>query len=134
MNTTQTVRTFADLKPGDSVFVVHQLRRGKSERKTLAATVEKVGRKYIHIQDGWFCEKFCKLTGRSAHSDCRTRSNGYGFDVYLCEADYLQEQHQQNEAVRLKTRLITGSWKELRKFDPNVVDAIHKTLDDYGVE
>lgn len=40
------MKTLRDLKPGDTVFVVHQLRRSQTEHRTETKTITSVGRQY----------------------------------------------------------------------------------------
>lgn len=125
-------KTLRDLKVGDTVFVVQQASRGKTLRRCSTEVITKVGRKYGYFGGGNTWEQAFQLsTGASYHGiegHC-TRMNGYGFDVYLCEADYLKEQHDEAKADRLRVRLVDRLGR-LVKLTPEVVTKIHAVLDE----
>lgn len=93
--------TLPPLKPGDKVFVVHQRQRGQKEHRTETCEVVRVGSKYAYIKRYRREAAFFKNTGVSVHQDNNARLNGYGFDVYATEQDWLREQHEESEEARL---------------------------------
>lgn len=124
------VRTLRDLKAGDIVFVVRQQRRRESTVYTSDEKVSRVGRKYGYIQRGYLEEKFDLETGISVHvADCNARANGFGFDVYITEDEYLVKKINDDQKSRLTTRLVT-SFGGLVDLPPDVVNEIHGLLDD----
>ena len=125
---------FRDLKVGDLVFVVHQHRRFQDRKqKTETLPIIKMGRKYGYIEKYGREAPFCLETGHSSHQESNVRSNGYGFDVYLTEAEYHQEQHDLKERSRLQPRLV-NSWGRLHDFRPEVIAKIHAILDAEGLD
>ena len=132
------VTTLRDVGVGDTVFVVEQndryrQREGKP-RKTSSQVVSRVGRKYAYIGEGHLEKKFDRETGISwHHPDHNARSNGYGFDVYVNEQEYVKDQHDKSEAKRLQERMCDRLGR-LYKFTPAVVDAIHEILDAEGLD
>jgi len=123
---------FRDLKAGDGVFVVWQRPRNQTTPgRAGVSIVEKVGRKYAYIPHN---EKFCLETGMSIHSkDSNTRSNGYGFDVYFTEDEFLKKKQESSEVSRLNDRLC-DRWGKLKKLPTSTVEAIHHVLDEDGIE
>ena len=123
------------LEPGDSVFVVYQKQRHKSELRTETAVVTKVGRKYASIGEGWNEKKFDLETGASVHKpDSNARTNGFGFDVYMTEADYQAKVHVDSEFARLQERMLMRPMARLNKLSPEVVQKIHAILDSEGLD
>lgn len=121
--------TLRDLKVGDEVFVVHQLRSGMLERKTATHKIIRVDRKYAELDSNLHGEKFCRDSGRSVHKpDHNQRINGFGFDVYRNEAEYRAEVHAANEYQRLQSR-ICSRFHRLKNLPPDVVGDIHAVLD-----
>lgn len=130
-----TAKTIRDLKVGDTVFVVRQRRRGEKEHRTEELTVEKVGRQYAYLDGGYYDVPFCRDTGQSVHKkDCNARSNGYGFDVYLCRGEWEKMFIEKDAKQRLQKRLVKPHWGGLVDLAPEVVDRIHAILDEAGVE
>jgi hypothetical protein len=123
-----------DIKVGDKVFVVEQL--GREQLRANAApvtyfcTVTKVGRQYAYFERGGFERKFDRVTGTSWHeSDSNARMNGRGFDVYVDNQTYLEEQRNSAELERLKRRLIRYNYGSLVELSTTAVSAIHAVLD-----
>lgn len=130
-----TAKTIRDLKVGDTVFVVHQLRRGEKEHRAGEKTVIKVGRQYAYLEGGYYDMPFCRDTGESVHKkDSNARSNGDGFDVYLCRWDWEKLVIEKDAQQRLQKRLVKPHWGGLVDLAPEVVDRIHAILDEAGVE
>lgn len=128
-------KTFRDLKAGDTVFVVYQQRRrDKSEPRTENEIVTKVGTKYAYLDAGIVSRKaFDRKTGKSVHAgDFNARSNGFGFDVYLCELDYRTEQAEESEFARLNNRL-RGRFGQTVDLPPAAVTEIHSVLDEFEI-
>ena len=123
---------FSQMKVGDTVFVVDQLRRGMKHRPSETKTVIRIGRKYAYLDKYGSEAPFFIEDGKSAHKEYNTRANGYGFDVYISEDEYIQEQLNIESFDRLKERLIKypGS---LHVLPSNVVCEIHKILDAAGL-
>jgi len=115
------------------VFVVYQRQRCQKEHRTETNNVFRVGRKYAYIERHGRESAFDKTTGVSVHSDNNARANGYGFDVYACEQDWLRKQHEETEEARLTERLERNRGWGLIKLPPLVVAAIHAVLDEYGI-
>jgi hypothetical protein len=132
-NMTAKPKTIRDLKVGDTVFVVWQCRRGQPEERTSTETIRKVGRKYAYIERYRREEAFFRDTGESWDGDSRTRINGYGFDVYPCEADYRRKQFELAEKARLSSRL-TDRWGRLVDLHPSIVDKLNDILDSEGLD
>lgn len=123
-------KTIRDLKVGDTVFVVHQRRRGDKEFRTAEMQIVKVGNKYAYLQGTWAELSFHRDSGISNHpKDCNARNNGYGFNVYLCREDWEREESHKAEKYRLEKRLIS-TWNRLRDLPPSVVSSIHSILDE----
>lgn len=125
--------TLPPLKPGDKVFVVHQRQRGQKEHRTETCEVVRVGSKYAYIKRYRREAAFFKNTGVSVHQDNNARLNGYGFDVYATEQDWLREQHEESEEARLTERLERNRGCGLIKLPPLVVAAIHAVLDENNI-
>lgn len=125
--------TLANLKAGDTVFVVWQ--RSKFSRdeppRTTCETVTKVGRKYGYIGNDYRPQPFWLHNGHSAHKESNCRANGFGFDVYATEQEWLAKQHQSAERERLKERLVTR-WGGLVELPHEAIEAIHKALDKFS--
>lgn len=125
---------FKDLKVGDIVFVARQCRPYEKERHvtTEEAAVTKVGRKY-----GYFVMQrrevpFCLNTGHSHHADCNARMNGWGFDVYHSEEEYLAcKVAKERHALLCKKLGIEYGKRHL--LTPEVVEKIHAVLDEAGI-
>lgn len=130
----ETTKTFRNLKVGDTVFVVHQRRRGQTEERSEHMQVIRIGRKYAYVEKHNREEVFCLDTGNSVHKDDTTRANGYGFDVYLCEDDYRTMQRDSTEFSRLQNRLLhpVHSYRII-DLSPMIVTAIHEILDKFGI-
>lgn len=126
-------KTLSDLKAGDEVFVVFQGRRGGYGGEREVKDVVRVGRKYGYIHRYGRDLKFNLEHGRSEHGDDNARINGYGFDVYLCEQDYISEQLKKAEMNQLSNRIVS-SFGRLVNIPSEAVAAINKILDDAGVE
>ena len=123
---------FDGLKGGDKVFVVYQNRRGQTEERSEILPVSRVGRTYGYIERyGAECP-FYLLDGISHHKDQNARANKYGFDVYPSEECYRNVMHSKSEMARLKGR-IADRYNGLKKLSPDVVQSIHKVLDEAGV-
>lgn len=118
------------------MFVVHQLRREKTEHRTETIAVEKVGNKYGYVSSRLGEQgKFSLDTGESCHDPTRpARANGYGFDVYLREEDWQREQYE-SRRFRELALLLCGPWNHhsLKPLPANVVEAIHAILEDGNV-
>lgn len=126
-----------DLKVGDKVFVVWQRdryqQRNNTPHKTAVELITMVGRKYAYIKQGSFDTPFDKSTGVSQHDpNQNARQNGFGFDVYHTESDWMKEQHEYHEYKRLKLRLNVSDMHFI-KLKPETVEQLHKVLDDAGV-
>jgi hypothetical protein len=115
-----------DIKVGDQVFVVHQKSRHQTERRAELKTVTKVGREYGYIGD----MKFSLRDGMSSHKDHNARCNGFGFDVYKKEQDYLDDVLATSEYKRLGGRLLS-TWHGLKPLPAEVVNKIHLVLDEH---
>lgn len=127
---------FERLKVGDKVFVVKQNSRFRNDqpRQTFKAEIEKLGRKYGYIKAGCFRGAFCLQTGKSHHNEnSNARANGFGFDVYESEEDYLREQRRVQQLSRLQERLVSRHGK-LYHLAPHVVELIHQLLDEEGLD
>jgi len=126
--------SFKHIKPGDSVFVVYQKRRGQSEIKTCMAEVAKVGRKFGYLQVGYAEQKFCLDTGKSQHpEDCNARSNGYGFDVYQDEEHFRAVEAADSNRRRLPVRLVDNWGRILNRINDETIADIHAILDAKGL-
>ncbi len=128
------MRSLRGLKPGNTVFVVHQAKRNETERRVEAVPVVKVGRKYGYVAPRFGNQgKFELDTGRSWHKEPYERGNGCGFDVYLREEDWQREQNESRRFRELAVRLCATNAYALKKLPPHVVEAIHKVLDESEV-
>jgi hypothetical protein len=127
---------FKYLKAGKYVFVVHQRRRGQEANKTELREVVKVGRKYGYIEMHGLAVPFSRETGESVHHpDSNARGNSRGFDVYMFEQEWLQQENDRKEHRRLAERIVSPySGRHIVELQPTVVAAIHKILDDEGIE
>lgn len=120
----------SDIKAGDIVFVVNQQpRHSEKPPETAHATVTRVGRKYGYFDRGYRQQKFDLETGYSVSSDCNARANGYGFDVYLSEGEYIDKQHEASERRRLQDRLIDRHGRLVDELSREAIAAIHEILD-----
>lgn len=128
--------TLADLKPGDEVFVVYQQRRhSTSQQRTEKCVIARMGRQYGYLDIGRNNEaKFHLESGESWHKEWNCRANGFGFDVYLREEDWLESTRQTKERKRLKERLVDRFGWILERIPPAAIDKIHKVLDEEGVQ
>jgi hypothetical protein len=120
-------KTLADLKPGDTVFVVMQKRR-HLDRCTRLEPITRMGRKFGYISLWGNDLPFCLKTGQSHHKDSVDRMNGLGFDVYLCEADYKAYAHNEAERERLRKRL-DSAMDYVRGWSPEFIRRLHAALD-----
>ena len=122
-----------DIKAGDTVFVVHQNQRRKSERCTETVSVSRVGLKYGYVAVGYHGEcPFDRKTGESHHKEWYSRANGFGFDVYHNEQEYQREQRAIERHAELSKRLV-GRNGRLIDLSPEAVIRIDDVLDEYGV-
>lgn len=123
-------KKLSEIKAGDTVFVVNQQRRhSEKPPETTHATVTRVGRKYGYFDRGYREEKFDLQTGYSVSSDCNARANRYGFDVYLNEGEYIDQQHAASERRRLQERLIDRHGRLVDELSRQAIAAIHEILD-----
>lgn len=130
-------KSLRDVTVGDYVFVVYQRTEGQIRRNDpklcYPAKIVKKGRKYYYIEGtAYYWEPelpFDPDTGESHHKTWKTRSNGYGFDVYLSPAHYHQSETEIEEFKRLKSRIHRNSYGELIDIDHDLVMAIHSILD-----
>ena len=118
-----------NIKVGDTVFVVYQKTRHGLPKEPTYEKVVRVGHKFGYIHRYGQDAAFSLDDGVSQHKDTNARANGYGFDVYETEADYLKEKHEDDEFVRLQNRLIADSWRKLIDLPPGAVQQIHAVLD-----
>jgi len=126
---------FKNLKVGDKVWVQHQEGRYSATKEGEYITVEKLGRKYGYLAKGFGDKAFCLKTGQSHHpSFGNVRANGWGFDVYPTQEDYLNAMHAKDEFIRLQKRLTKGNWRVIVDLPPQAVNEIHAVLDKYGIE
>lgn len=104
------------LKAGDVVYVVRQRYRGqKGEAVSGVATVTKVT-KYGYVCVNNVESPFSKLTGESVHvPNHNQRSNGYGFDVYTTEEDYLATKQHFERLSYLRRELNFYEWDSLSR-------------------
>lgn len=122
-----------EVKAGERVFVVEQRDREQLRRNddpvTYSVEISRIGRSYGYFIGRYGFElKFDRITGVSWHGrDDNSRLNGLGFDVYVTEQDYLQEQREFSERERLHARL--GCSGSRVKLSPEQVSAIHEVLD-----
>lgn len=127
---------FRDLKVGDTIFVVKQQDRWRTENdkpvETSFEIVTKVGRKYAYFERGRLEYCFCLDSGASIHKDNNARSNGYGFDVFHNLGEYNDKLHQEERFKLLSERLL-GRNGRLIDLDPAIVESIHDTLDDWNI-
>ena len=125
------------LKVGDEVFVVDQRNRysvsNNRPARTYFATITKVGRKYAYIGVHGRDLPFHRADGTSHHKEWNSRANGFGFDVYDCEASYVKKQAVDQEFARLQTRLV-DRWGKMHPLGDDVVSKIHDLLDAEGLE
>lgn len=112
------------LKPGDQVFVVHQRSRYQKETHTETLPVVRMGRKYGYVEKYGRESPFCLQTGYSVHNESNVRVNGYGFDVYLSEADWQEEKRRDREKQRLKDRLVNNYGRLNSSIDWVLVDKL----------
>jgi hypothetical protein len=122
-----------DLQVGDKVFVVRQKGRRAVGEQTSFETITKIGRKYGYIKSG----SFSLDNGQSVHNESYVRINGYGFDVFSTEAEYRQQEIEQekrrNLGERLSSLLDNGMSARLKNIPLDVVDALLKVMDDFGI-
>jgi len=123
-------KKFKHLCVGDVVCVVDQRRRGSLEPEPRSEQVVRVGRKFGYIKGYGDDRPFDLATGVSHHKEGNARANGYGFDVYKSEADYIQEVFRASEFRRLKQRLISGYSSSLVNLSHECVSKIHAVLDE----
>lgn len=127
-------KKLSEVKVGDTVFVVNQqLRYGRhsklSEPSKQHETITRVGRRYGYFKRYGREQKFDLKTGESVHKEYFERANGHGFDVYLSESDYLDQQHSESERQRLQDRLIGMHGRLVDDLSREAIAAIHKILD-----
>ena len=128
------VTDLTGLKVGDTVFVVHQRRRGDTEDRTEEMIVHSVGIKYAYVRRYDISLPFCKKTGVSVHNpNHNARRNGCGFDVYRKAEDWILMKTTEDELARLKPRLV-DSWGRPHPFSLDVVMKIHAILDAEGLD
>lgn len=122
---------FEDLKVGDQVFVVPQSRRyGSREGRYMKVT--KIGRLYGYLEGGSVDESFFLSSGISHHKEANARVNGFGFDVYRSEQDYLSKTEAASELDRLEKRLLAQhGFRQLTHLPAEVVSKIHAILDEH---
>ncbi len=112
------------------VFVAPQKQRHGPVPVPYSATVVRVGSIYGYIEKAGTERPFYLWNGKSYHKDTNARANGFGFDVYASEQEYLKETHERSESYRLA--------KRLRHCQINLpaeaVAAIHAVLDEHNVE
>lgn len=127
------------IKKGDKIFVVRDRNRWKVQNnkpvEAFYVEVSKVGRKYGYFGEGYREEKFNLEDGSSAGDD-NHRINGYGFDIYSSKEEWEKEVFERDELLRLNERLIDtrAISKRLHDFSPEVVQKIHKLLDQEGLD
>tara|TARA_R110002096_G_scaffold66682_4_gene162259 strand:- start:6823 stop:7221 length:399 start_codon:yes stop_codon:yes gene_type:complete len=125
--------SFRDLKVGDTIFVVQQQDRWRTENNKPVETsfeiITKVGRKYAYFERGRLEYCFCLDSGVSIHKDNNTRSNGYGFDVFHNLSEYNDKLHQEERFSLLSGRLMKRNGTII-DLDPVAVEAIHEILDE----
>lgn len=123
---------FDGLCVGDTVFIVPQ-KRGPQSIAGLQKVI-KIGRKYGYVQGYHDSVPFRLDNGESHSDDYRTRSNGYGFDVYFSEADYLAKKEAREQFARLCNRLYANTWKDIIGMSPQAVMSMHAILDAEGID
>lgn len=128
--TKQTNMKFKSFKPGDLVFVVPQQRRYAAPVVPFTAPITKMGKKYGYIARFSNDLPFNLETGCSHHTDSNARSNGFGFDVYLDEAEYHNEIIKEQEHKRLADRLIKYP-NRLIDMSQECVQKMHQVLDEH---
>ncbi len=126
-----------DVKVGDTVWIVPQKRRHSSQDPGFSATVSNVARKYAfayRIDDKWMKPYwFHRESGASKEEkDSNARANGFGFDVYHSESEYLKELQAANEKEAFVRRLDRGFSCEIRKLPPEAVREITAIFDRYA--
>jgi len=114
---------FANLKVGDTVFVVFHNRRACDATESLP--VARVGRKYGYIMYHRREVGFDLKTGICVDKD------RVSFTVHPDEAEYRERERRVNEANRLWTRM-RGSWG-FKTLPFTCVDKIHAVLDEEGL-
>ena len=91
---------FSGVKAGDSVFVVFQQSRyqktNKLDPECGEFTLSRVGKKYAYFKRYSDEVAFHLSSGTSHHGDSNARSNGYGFDVFKSEAEYIEQKFQED--------------------------------------
>lgn len=127
------MKTLRGLKPGDTVYVVHQAKQRETDRRVEAVPVVKIGRKYGYVAHRIGDQgKFSLDTGESCHDpNHNARVNGYGFDVYLREEDWQLDLYELRRFRELAL-LLCGpcDHRSLKPLPPHVVEAIHAILED----
>lgn len=130
-----SISPLADLRVGDTVFVVYGLsswvaRRGDEPRTEIKEIVKK-GRLYGYIEHYCSEAKFSLKTGWSVHENDNVRRNGFGFDVYATEDEY----RQKIAGKKLRADLMERLWIQphnagkLQGAPVHVISAMHDLLD-----
>lgn len=118
-----------NIKVGDTVFVVYQKTRYSAPKEPTLEMVVRVGKKYGYIKRYGQEAAFYIDSGVSHHKDSNARANGYGFDVYASEEDYIKERHEADEFRRLQDRLCADRRGPLMSLPADAVQKIHAILD-----
>jgi hypothetical protein len=127
-----------DVKVGEAVFVVPQKRRHGNQEPGFIAVVSNVARKYAtasHDEGNWNrIYEFVRESGASKEGpDSNARVNGFGFDVYHSESEFLEAQRQHQIRTSLPGRII-DRWGRLQIMPIACAEQIHAILNEYGVE
>lgn len=130
-----SISPLADLRVGDTVFVVYGLsswaaRQGDEPRTEIKEIVKK-GRLYGYIEHYRREAKFCLKTGWSVHENDNARGNGFGFDVYATEDEYRQKIADKKLRTDLMKRLCIQPHNagKLQDAPAHVISAMHDLLD-----
>lgn len=120
---------FTGLCVGYQVFVVPQHRGPKSISGT--QPVVKIGRKYGYVMLYDSPSPFCLETGRGDPNDQHNaRANGFSFDAYNSEAEYMEIKTAKDERERLAKRLRDLIGFDGVKLSHPAVMRIHAILDE----
>jgi len=129
----RAVASLGDLTAGTPVYVVWQRdTRSKSQapRKAQVQQVTKVGKKYVYLPAGTILRGGDGKSHHAGEYGSNVRANCGGFDVYLCEEDYLCDVKRTAEVERLIDRLYDIRTRYyLRRLPIEAVEQIHALLD-----